>query len=62
MKLLLTFVIIGLVSLQCIDSLESYSFQKFCLWNFAKNSTARVLNYTEGKIKHLKNFFTNKKI
>lgn len=59
--MLLTFMVISLVGVQCIDGLESPSFKHFSIWNYVTNRTSRAYNFTKEKVQNLKNYIVDKK-
>lgn len=61
MNALLTFVVIGLVSLQCIDGWERPSFKQNSIWNYVTDRTSRAYKYAKEKMEGLKTFIYEKK-
>lgn len=61
MNILLTFVVISLVSLHCIDGWERPSLHKFSIWNYVTNRTSRAYNFTKEKVKYLKSVIVDSK-
>lgn len=62
MNILLTYiVVISFVSLQCIDGSENPSKEKFSIWNYVKNRTAKAFNVTKDAAKLLSNYIVDKK-